>query len=260
MKIYLAGQCPYPEALAHARATMGRFLISYHYCKKTPVRTLRADWAGQDILLDSGGFSVRKKGQSIAVRDYLAFLSAMRGSFTACLNLDTKDANESQRNQTLLETSGITPLPVYHYSDWRSREHRCLLDHFIERYDYISLGGMAEGKLSRDLQADFLKYCFNRIPKHIKVHGLGITSMKTMMYFPFYSVDSKTWLVSGLYGDYITTKNARYKRTAKKRGTLSHYGILLPGPEKMKRAVDAFASLERQLTANWAKRGYVWNS
>jgi len=263
MKIYLAGQCPYPEAKAYADEKHGRYLYSYAYLKNKKPALLRREWAGQDIMLDSGGFSVRASGGSISVTDYRKFLATMQGAFNHCLNLDTKSVEETLRNQGYLEQlqSIRRPLPVYHYSDWRSREHQGLLQHYIDHgHEFIGIGGVAGVTMSKDIRKKYFDFCFHTVGKEAKLHGLGMTSMVLMMHYPFYSVDSKTWLVSGLYGDYITTKNARYKRTAKKKGSLSHHGIMLSGPEKMKRAVDAFVSLERQLTASWAKRGYIWNS
>lgn len=259
MKIYLAGQCPYPEAQVHAEATIKKFLYSYLYLKKTPISTMRSKWDGLGIMIDSGGFSVRTGGAAIDVRLYAAFLKRLEGAYDICFNLDTKDMAESLRNQTYLESQGLNPLPVYHYSDFASSEWRDTLQRFIDSYDYISIGGMVKGGLSKEMYKRFLDYVFTRTGKATKVHGLGLTSSHIMSHYPFYSVDSKTWLVSGLYGDFVMTKNAKYKRLPKKKGSLAHYGLMLSGPEKMKRAVDAFNQLERHLTAIWEKRGYSWN-
>lgn len=262
MKIYLAGQCPYPEAQAYAEETHKRFLYSYAYLKRKSLDDLRRQWHGQDIMLDSGGFTVRTRGGSIDIQAYRQFLLMLRRSFTVCINLDTASPDESLRNQTFLEAGGrLKPMPVYHFSDWRSSEHRHLLQQFLdEGYDYIGLGGVAGVKAAKEDFKRYFDFCFITVQKKAKLHGLGMTSAATMRHYPFYSVDSKTWLVAGLYGDYVTTKNARYRRTPKKKDSLAHYGVMLPGPEKMKRAVDAFNQLERHLTALWAKRGYVWNS
>jgi hypothetical protein len=262
MKIYLAGQCPYPEARLYAEQKHKRFLHSYAYMKRKKIAELRQWWRGQDIMLDSGGFTVRTAGGHIDISAYRSFLILLNGSFSSCINLDTASVEESLRNQRFLEAGRkLRPMPVYHYSDWMSPEHRHLLQQFIDDgYDYISLGGVAGvSKMTKDGVRRFYDFCFRLSEKSIKLHGLGMTSVALMSYFPFYSVDSKTWLVSGLYGDFVTTKNAKYKRTPKKRGSISHYGVMLPGAEKMKRAVDAFIQLERHLTAIWEKRGYTWN-
>jgi hypothetical protein len=261
MKIYLAGQCPYPTAKAYADEKHGRFLYSYIYMKNKKPAVLRRAWQDQDIMLDSGGFSVRVSGGSVSVVEYRKFLNTMQGSFRHCLNLDTKDVSETLRNQSYLEElqSIARPMPVYHFSDFNSRENRGLLQRYIDHsYDFIGIGGVAGLSLSKEQLKSYFDFCFQISGKHTKLHGLGMTSMRIMAHYPFYSCDSKTWLVSGLYGDYVTTTAGRYKRTAKKRGSISHHGIMLPGPEKMKRAVDAFISMERQLTANWAKKGYTW--
>lgn len=213
-------------------------------------------------MLDSGGFTVRTAGGAIDIAAYRSFLLLLRGAYSFCLNLDTTSVEESLRNQRYLEAKGyLHPMPVYHYSDWVSSENRGLLQRFIDDgYGYIGLGGVAGVKASKDNFKRYFDFCFITTQKSARLHGLGMTSSTLMAHYPFYSVDSKTWLVSGLYGDFVTTKNAKYKRTPKKRDSLSHYGVMLPGPEKMKRAVDAFNLLERHLTAIWAKRGYVWNS
>jgi hypothetical protein len=259
MKIYLAGQCPYPASKAHAIEVQPRFLHSYLYMKKFAVAQLRQNWDKQDIMVDSGGFSVRTGAAQISVTEYAIWLKRVERLYTVCINLDTRDMDESLRNQRTLERAGLRPLPVYHYSDFMDRRHRGTLQHFIDEYPYISVGGMAKKNLTKDDYKKFLDYVFSRTGKTTKVHGLGLTSTFWMSWYPFYSVDSSTWLVPGLFGDFVTMVNGQYKRVNKKRGkSPTHHGLYLTGPEKISRAADAFAALERTLTERWARKGYQW--
>ena len=92
-------------------------------------------------------------------------------------------------------------MPVVHYP-----EDPVWLEKYLSRgHDMIGLGGLV-GKSSQEACKRWLDDCFDRIcDSHdrlpmVKIHGFGVTSIPLLSRYPFYSVDSKTWLDVAAYG------------------------------------------------------------
>jgi hypothetical protein len=95
------------------------------------------------------------------------------------------------------------PLPCFH-----AGEDERYLEYYIEKYPYITLGGMV-GTSTKQL-AVWLDRIWERYlvdgagrPK-CKVHGFGITSIPIMNNYPWYSCDSSSWIQSAAFGTIIT--------------------------------------------------------
>lgn len=108
------------------------------------------------------------------------------------------------RNQQYLESKGLCPMPVVH----RGAESKWIRQYIDEGYDYLGLGGMvaAGGYGTATGVWDWLDRIFgevicnteDRLPV-IKTHGFGLGGPSVNRY-PFYSVDSTTWVMIGSYG------------------------------------------------------------
>jgi len=156
------------------------------------------------VIVDSGGFSARVAYKHIHIQDYIKFLDRFRhksfyGKMFRCFNLDSHDLKESQANQKKLEKLGYNPIPVYHYSEYAS-DNRELLDDMVRDYDYIGIGGVAGAGLNAAQKKAYLDYVFYRTQDKVKVHGLGMSSIKPVDKYPYYSVDSSTWLQFQKFG------------------------------------------------------------
>ncbi|MFA6041810.1 MAG: hypothetical protein WC733_09940, partial [Methylophilus sp.] len=81
-------------------------------------------------------------------------------------------------------------------------ENKDLLKDFVKQgFDYIGIGGVAgEGSPIR-LQHMFYGFIFHTLRADVKTHGLGITSEKLLTAYPWYSVDSTSWLSFARYGN-----------------------------------------------------------
>lgn len=153
-----------------------------------------------DLFLDSGAYSAATQGVEINLEEYAEFVKKYQKYISVFANLDViGDAEASYQNQLKLEALGLNPMPVFHHNEpWE------YLDLYIEKYDYIGLGGTARaGAVIRDR---FLDECWTRIcdkktgiPK-VKVHGFGLTSIRHMIRYPWYSVDSTSWVLTGRFG------------------------------------------------------------
>lgn len=156
-----------------------------------------------DLFLDSGAFSAMTQGVSINLEDYIQFIKENEHVIDVYANLDViGDAAATWKNQRIMEKTGLHPLPCFHYGDdikW--------LEKYLQ-YDYLALGGMVKTpNLIPWLDNLWQKYLTdeNGMPK-IKVHGFGLTSLKLMLRYPWYSVDSTSWVVTGRMGSIYIPK------------------------------------------------------
>jgi hypothetical protein len=143
-------------------------------------------------FIDSGAFSVKKSKVIIDLQDYISFLKEFKQFIAVYANLDViGDAKVTLRNQRIMEKAGLTPLPVFHYG-----EDFKYLEFYVKNYEYIGIGGRKDW-----FDHIWSKYLCDREgwPK-LRVHGFAITSFELMTRYPFYSVDSSSWVKSSRYG------------------------------------------------------------
>lgn len=144
------------------------------------------------LFLDSGAYSAKSKGVEIDIYKYIEFIKEYKSDITVYANLDViGDAEATLKNQKIMESEGLTPLPCFHRGeDWK------YLDYYVANYDYIALGGVAQRKDKNHYTA-WLNRCWDIIcdtpdgmPK-VRVHGFGITSLDVMMKYPWYCMTEK---------------------------------------------------------------------
>lgn len=175
-------------------------LDSYHYIhKERMVDRIRK--TGRKIFLDSGAFSAFSLGSKIDLKEYCQYVKKNMDIFEVVSVLDAiGDPDQTYRNQVTMEQQGINALPCYHYG-----EPEEVLAHYASAYEYITIGGMVP------ISSPQLKVWLDRIwgqfltnpdgtPK-LKVHGFGLTSVPLMARYPWYSVDSSSWVQLGGMGN-----------------------------------------------------------
>jgi hypothetical protein len=154
-----------------------------------------------ELFLDSGAFSAWSQGKEINIDEYIQFIKENEDAIDVYANLDSiGDPIKTWDNQMYMESKGLHPLPVYHYGE----DIKWLLRMLKKGYDYIALGGMvpiSNDQLIHWLDDLFSKYLTdeNGMPI-IKVHGFGLTSLPLMLRYPWYSVDSTSWVITGRMG------------------------------------------------------------
>ena len=95
------------------------------------------------------------------------------------------------------KTHGLNPMPVFHFGEdikW--------LKKYMDCTDYIAVGGVALGVSTRKYWerdvgfADnvFTTICDSSGMPQYKIHGFAVTSFPVMKLYPWYSVDSTTWV------------------------------------------------------------------
>ena len=104
-----------------------------------------------------------------------------------------------------LQELGLRPVPVYHGDssiDWFQR-------YIDEGHKLIGLGTMRTRRVSHREKRRFFDMCFNVAAKHgVALHGFAVTG-QNMFRYPWYSVDSTSWVIAAVNGQIITIDTAR---------------------------------------------------
>ena len=161
-----------------------------------------------NLFLDSGAFSAWTQGVSINIREYISFIKEHEEVIEIYANLDVigiggKQPNQltaemTLKNQHIMEKAGLHPIPVFHYGEPIS-----FLENYVKNYDYLALGvaGNSGVKLIPWLDVLFSKHiCDEKGMPKLKIHGFAVTSLPLMLRYPWYSVDSTSWVITGRLG------------------------------------------------------------
>lgn len=178
-----------------ARTDVKYILESYHYVhRQKDVDAMRRD--GAKVFLDSGAFSAYTQGVSIDLDAYCDYIRRNSDILTVSSVLDgIGDPLQTYKNQAAMEARGVSALPCFHYG-----EDPRYLEHYVANYPYITLGGMVpinKEQLTYWLDEIWNKYLTDAdgMPR-LKVHGFGLTRVGLMERYPWYSVDSSSWVQS----------------------------------------------------------------
>lgn len=166
-----------------------------------------------DLMLDSGAFSAWTRGEVIDVYDYIEFVKAHGDLFTAIVGLDVipgtygkrrsvadveRAVAQSKDNLEAMRDAGIKPIPIYHQNE--NIKH--LEDMLANGEDYIGISPSGDAV---SMNMPWFKKVFHVITNSegypiVKTHGFGVTSVPVMVSFPWYSVDSLSWVMKAAYG------------------------------------------------------------
>lgn len=255
------------------------YLESYHYVgKPTMLKRVRREKenyferTGKEVVffLDSGAFSAYSLGATIDIGRYCDYCLQNADVFNYASVLDVIDFNDSARSikgtyQNLLEMErrGVKALPCFHYG-----EPEEVLEHYVANYEYITLGGMvpiSTKQLMIWLDRIWPKYMCNPdgTPK-IKVHGFGLTSLPLMMRYPWYSVDSSTWVQWGSNGMILIPRSGKQINISARSGSRKmqdqHFETVVPQQRDIIAAeIESFGGDTQRLADLYFTR-WVWNS
>tara|TARA_R100001244_G_scaffold132321_1_gene108196 strand:+ start:7351 stop:8079 length:729 start_codon:yes stop_codon:yes gene_type:complete len=241
MKLYFAGD-GYDEILKDE----GNVLKSYFYIRKSKNPF-------DKILLDSGGFSAWSRGVEIDIDEYCRYIKQNAYKISHYFVLDDIMCHKKTRaNQEYMESKGLKPIPCYH-----AYEPLEVLEHYCKNYDYIALGGLVPLARRKQELKKVLDGCFSIIKKYkeTKVHGFGMTGTEILERYPFYSVDSTSWLGGAIRGtvekwNKLDSKLDNFIFMDKKGEKLYRKRVSYMYQEQKKK--------EKYITKLWQKRGIVW--
>ncbi len=203
MIYYYSSPSPYKEVLLNLG--LKSFLLSYAVdAKKGWVKFINDEIP---LIIDSGAFSAWNKGHTIDIKAYLAFCKTLPES-CIFVNLDVipqtgshsseveKCCQQGFENFKFLKEHLKNVLPVYHYKDHIDWAHR-----YLEHVDYLGISPAND--TVEEVKMAYLDYFFSHVPLTTRTHAFGYTSAFGMRKYPFYSVDSTTWMCSARFARVI---------------------------------------------------------
>lgn len=211
-----------------------------------------------DLFLDSGAFSAWTRGAKIDIQEYIAFIKKYQDSISLYANLDVIGNPEaSWENQKIMESAGLKPLPCYHYG-----EDKKWLIKYLDHYDYIALGGMVRTTSSKKLvlwlDEAFSKFICDKdgLPK-VKTHGFGLTSFNLMLRYPWYSVDSTSWVVTGRLGSVFVPRFRKGSWIYDKPSWKICVSSRSPNKSEAGKHIDSFSPIQKDIIFSYFdSKGY----
>lgn len=197
----------HPEAVNYSKVSIEALAV----CEKK----------GIGIMMDSGAHTLhaieRQSKQRSAISDkqktidaealkddmyerYVEYCHENNSKWDFYVTLDYKRHQPTiLRMQKRFIADGLLPVPVYHGDkglDWLSK-YKDLGCNLIA----LSTGNDIRGKVSYKNVRFYFDRVFEYAAKHnLKLHGLAITSLGMLTAYPWWSVDSSTWVRSSIYG------------------------------------------------------------
>lgn len=167
------------------------------------------------LMIDSGAYSAFTQKTTIDIGEYIEWVKRNEKHFEVYFNLDVLgDGSGSYTNWIYMRSCGLDPVPVFHITE-NERDIR-FLKRYLKMTDYVAIGAIANMSTSKRMES------LNRIWEEYltdskgipiaRVHGFGLTSITVMKTFPWWSVDSTSWVMFGRYGAILVprTKNHEY--------------------------------------------------
>lgn len=228
MKIYFAGISGNVKRLNYlTEFGASKLMLTYADTKVYNKQMPRFKSGGFDLLLDSGAFSIWKRGFDVDILDYSIYIE--KHDISKYIVLDViGDHKKTMENQRVMEELGLSPIPVFHMNSSILN-----LGSICEKYPYVCLGGTVGSSFGK--RVEFFKSVFDAFPFH-KFHGLGLTDSRIMKMFPFYSVDSTTWLAADKVGKVLDNNGKQ---------------IIPPFPmdskQRFKNTIEYFVKLEKNV-------------
>jgi hypothetical protein len=267
MKVYIAGV---PGGGWRKRekelSNLWRFrLWSYHYLTQEK-QIIKMENKKVELFLDSGAFSAWTQGVPVDIREYIKFIKENANVIDVYANLDVigiggkkpnrLTAEKTLENQKVMEKAGLSPIPVFHFGEPFS-----FLEYYCSEYDYVALGvaGNIGTKLIPWLDTCFSEYICDKetgLPK-IKAHGFAVTSLSLMLRYPWYSVDSTSWVVTGRMGGIFVPRKIDGEWKYDKNPLKVSVSLRSPNMKDESKHINTFSFTEREIILEYIhKKGY----
>ncbi len=201
MKIHLAGNGRLPWI------DEGFFdfyrLESFYYISKKE-RTLIHKY--KRFMLDSGAFTFMNNAKGNInwdeyIEKYANFINQYNVKYFFELDIDSiVGIKEVERLRHKLEKiTNKKCIPVWHKS--RGKDYWLRM---VKEYDYVAIGGIVTKEITSK-EFKYFPWFLNEAKKQdCKVHALGFTNLEGLKKYPFYSVDSASWLTGNRFGSIYT--------------------------------------------------------
>jgi len=169
-----------------------------------------------NLILDSGAFSAWTKEKPINVETYIEFIHNHHEKFTYIVGLDVIPATFGQTSISALEQEDAARRGWLNYLTMVERgvpDNKLLhvfhmgesfkwLKKAIYKMDYIGLSPANDCNTKQKIRwlDECMEYVLEDGDPVVKFHGFGVTSMEIMHRYPWYSVDSSSWVTFSRFG------------------------------------------------------------
>jgi len=248
-------------------------LISYWYSTKNDAKFQfilgLCRKFGKKLVLDSGVFTARKSGTNIPLPEYLAYCMKFKHDVEYFFNLDMGPHDVQIKNFKALVACGCPTIGIV--SNLMTFE---TIQKFIDIYPYIGISysvmGESSGSSTYLTYLDKLfEYLYKTNQTHVKTHALGLTKLPVMKKYPFFSVDSSTWINPSRYGamyafdghgNLKTIPAVKLSQGIRKHGVVAarQRGEWNDHAERIMHCAREFSKMQDWITKLWTGRGVVW--
>lgn len=238
----------------------------------------KLSYTPKELTLDSGAFTAWNSGKSVDVDAFRTWALGVKHDNLRVINLDVipgeagRSSTEKERdigmaqsleNADFLRAGGLNVMEVFHQD-----EPIEFLDLLLSR---LPEGGViclsprndVSTKAKLDWEKSLLGHMMKRysVKNFPKCHGLAVTSKRLCLAFPYFSVDSSTYMNPARYG-WVTNHEGKTVdskefmgldvRNSKKQAPAMN---MLLG-----RMIDVNLQNSAMLSTVWRKRGIDWES
>jgi hypothetical protein len=290
MKIYLAGVCG--QTKSPYRGEIENAFYSYYYMRKDKKnkKITNAKKYHQLVFVDSGAHTFFSEDETLGnagvhqkktkmletpqeyFNKYVVWLKQNYQHYDYFAELDIGDivgqklVNE-WREVLKKENLYSKCVTVYHPGCMNWKDYIDMLEDSTSKY--VALEGDRNNR-ARLPYLKLIKECYTR---GIKVHGFAMTKDSVMSNYPFYSVDSTSWLQTSMYGFVPYFDKNKIKSVAYKDKKLFSNKIggdwdikLLDNPNKEEKrfyehriGINAYKQAQKYYTKLWRKKGINWS-
>ena len=230
------------------------------------------------LFVDSGAFSAHTKGKVVDVDEYIQYLNDRPGVFEVIAQLDKipGEFGKPKTREQLMEAPELS-WENYLYMRPRVKEYEKLTPIFHQGEDFKHLKRMLEttfdGKHipyigispANDVTTKDKMKWFEHVFKiirdssnpNVKTHAYGMTSLKVLEKYPFYSADSTSWLMTAANGS-IMTERGIVLMSDVQLANPKHYNHLPPdAKEQIKKEVEGWGYTVEDCMTNYKIRSLV---
>ena len=290
MNLYLAVSHTKQHIQMMKRLSVRNMLISFHYFKSFDTfLEYTENWLPENLIIDSGAFSVWTAKGTIDIDEYIAFCKTVQikvkqyneekkaKTNVYFVNLDVlpgnygripsatereESASKGWENMIYITHAGIRVIPVYH-----QHEDIRWLKRMMTFTDYIGISPANDA--SQKSKQVFLSNVFAITKADVKTHGFAVTSLDTLLKFPFYSGDSSSWAAGGRYARIPVFKGGKFSSVEFKDKTqvsklfknsrIKSTELFNSYMLRMEQGILAYQDAEKFITNVWLQRGIKWD-
>lgn len=173
-----------------------------------------------NLLLDSGAYTAWNKGKPVDLEQYIRYCLENAEYIEKAVCLDVipgspgvrrtpamvnAAAEQGWKNLQRMKRAGVESMPVFHKGEqWH------FLDRMAAECEWIGLS--SGSRMDGSDRYIWLDRCWSRLARRgefprVRVHGFSETRLDIMLGYPWYSVDSATWIKCGVYSQaFVPTK------------------------------------------------------